>query len=182
MRDGKKTYDFDDFVDRPRGQTVVLKRAVDRVGAVAHLLRQSGHREAAAQTAAAVRALSAGFEGSKPVFLLADSPGLAAVLGFYLPADLPLPPATATRLRCHIPARHAVESDFSFWPGYAGENSWAQADALFVSEDPVPAALDDLRHQFRQIDRFGRIEIVRGGWPVRTLSFFACRSWQGPAR
>jgi hypothetical protein len=141
-----------------------------------------GHREAAAQTAAAVRALSAGFEGSKPVFLLADSPGLAAVLGFYLPPDLPLPPATATRLRCHIPARHAVESDFSFWPGYAGETSWAQADAIFVSEDPVPPALDDLRHQFRQIDRFGRIEIVRGGWPVRTLSFFACRSWQGPAR
>jgi hypothetical protein len=141
-----------------------------------------GHREAAAQTAAAVRALSHGPEGSKPVFLIADSPEMAAILEFYLPDDLPLPPAATTRLRCHVPARQAVESDFSFWPGYSGETAWLLADALFVSEAATPAALDDLRHQFRQIDRFGRIEIRRGGRPVRPLSFFACRSWQGPAR
>lgn len=141
-----------------------------------------GHREAAAQTAAAVRALSHDSGGARPVFLMADSPERAAILAFYLPADLPLPPATATRLRCHVPARHAVENDFSFWPGYAAETTWVQGDALLVSEAAAPPVLDDLRHQFRQIERFGRIEIRRGGRPVRSLSFFACRSWQGPAR
>ena len=65
--------------------------------------RSLGWQEAAAQTAAAARALAAGSAAARPVFLIADSPGLAASLGFYLPADLPLPAPTVTRLRCHVP-------------------------------------------------------------------------------
>jgi 4-amino-4-deoxy-L-arabinose transferase-like glycosyltransferase len=141
-----------------------------------------GWRETAAQTAAALRALGTGSEGARPVFLVAESPELAAILAFYLPRDLVPPPATVTRLRCHVPATLAVENDFSFWPGYADEPGWKGGDALFVAESAKPVALDALAHQFRQIDDFGRIEIRRGHWPVRPLSFFACRSWSGPAR
>lgn len=141
-----------------------------------------GWRESAAQTAAAWRTLKSGSGPSRPAFLLADTPELAAVLAFYLPPDLALPAATTTSLRCHLPARLAVESDFSFWPGYSEEPGWQGSDALLVSESADPPALALLSHQFRQLESLGRIEIRRGGWPVRTLSFFACRSWRGPAR
>jgi hypothetical protein len=52
---------------------------------------------------------------------------------------------------------------------------------LFVSEVDSPPALTLLSQQFRHLERLGQVEIRRGGWPVRTLSFFACRSWRGPA-
>ena len=67
-------------------------------------------------------------------------------------------------------------------PGYADEPAWQGHDALFVSELDDPAALGLLSHQFRQLESLGRIEIRRGGWPLRSLTFFACRSWRGPAR
>jgi len=149
----------------------------------------NGWREAAAQTAAASRALttspanaSPGPASARPVFLIAETPALAAALDFYLPAGLPLPPPTTTRLRCHVPARLAAEDDFASWPGYAEEAGWTGFDALFVSEAAAPPALAVLNRQFRQLESLGRIEIRRGGRPLRSLSFFACRSWRGPAR
>lgn len=141
-----------------------------------------GWRETTAHTAAALRALAAGPETRGPAFLIAESPELASVHEFYLPGDLPMPPAAATRLRCHVPARQAVDSDFSLWPGYADEAGWAGFDALFVSESDDPGALEVLSRQFERLEKLGRIEVRRGRWPVRSVSFFACRSWRGPAR
>ena len=80
-----------------------------------------------------------------------------------------------------LPARLAIDSDFSWWPGYTQEPTWTGYDALFVSEVDSPPALTLLSQQFRHLERLGQVEIRRGGWPVRTLSFFACRSWRGPA-
>lgn len=147
-----------------------------------------GWRESAAQTAAAQRALAARTgdegapaEGTRPVFLIAETPALAAALGFHLPAGLPLPSGSRTSLRCHVPARLAVDSDFAHWPGYADEPGWAGHDALFVAETAEPPALALLSHQFRHLESLGRVEIRRGRRPVRILSFFACRSWRGPA-
>jgi hypothetical protein len=155
-----------------------------------------GWRETAAQTAAAWRTLTPAVTSTPAtttspvaptpvspsrVFLIADSPALAATLAFHLPPDLPLPAATTTTLRCHLPARLAIDSDFAWWPGYAQEPTWIGYDALFVSEVDSPPALTLLSQQFRHLERLGQVEIRRGGWPVRTLSFFACRSWRGPA-
>lgn len=141
-----------------------------------------GWRESTAQTAAALRTMSTARGASGPVFLIADSPELAAIHEFYMNDDWPLPKATTTRIRCHVPARHAVDSDFSVWAGYADESSWAGLDALFVSESAEPASLEVLSRQFARLESLGRIEVRRGRWPVRNLSFFACRSWRGPAR
>lgn len=159
-----------------------------------------GWRETAAQTAAAWRTLTPAVtsdpgtavttptSGKTPapdppsrVFLIADSPALAASLAFHLSPDLPLPASTTTTLRCHVPARLAIDSDFAWWAGYAQEPAWTGYDALFVSEVDSPPALTLLSQQFRHLERLGQVEIRRGGWPVRTLSFFACRSWRGPA-
>ncbi|MFN0130277.1 MAG: ArnT family glycosyltransferase [Verrucomicrobiales bacterium] len=141
-----------------------------------------GWKESTAQTAAALRTIATAQGASQQAFLIAESPGLAAIHEFYMTGDGPFPHASVTRIRCHVPARHAVDSDFSVWVSYADETSWTGLDALFVSESAEPELLEVLSRQFDRLESLGRIEVRRGRWPVRRLSFFACRSWRGPAR
>jgi len=141
-----------------------------------------GWRELADQTSAAHKALMDQDDRGRPVFLIAETPALAAVVEFYLARTDGLPAAEATRLRCHVPARLVVDNDYSFWPGYADEPSWRGLDALFVADAPSPETFAVLGRQFDRLESLGRIEIRRGRWPVRSVEFFACRSWRGPAR
>src|SRR5690606_5514766 len=106
-----------------------------------------GWRESAMQTARAASALSRQNDGA-PVFFLAETPGLAASLSFYLPAftdGLPLVQAPHGTPLCQVPRTIAVEDDFAFWPSYGSSQAFAGQAAIFAAESPEPDALALLR-------------------------------------
>lgn len=143
-----------------------------------------GWRESATQTARAASVLSRQ-NGGTPVFFLAETPGLAATLAFYLPQaveGLPLVPGAKGAPLCHVPRTIAVENDFAFWPSYAKGPAFAGHAAIFAAESAQPEALALLRRHFASVESYGAFEVRRGGLPVRKLTLFACRGCQRPTQ
>lgn len=125
-----------------------------------------------------------------PVFLIAESPTLAAELDYYLPADLPLLSPRQNWPRVQVMESPVPTSQFSFWPRYDEDSSLEGDDpisapvlgktALFftdVTNRIGPPAI--LEASFREVSPLMVYEIRRNGAIVRRIKVFACQDYRG---
>jgi 4-amino-4-deoxy-L-arabinose transferase-like glycosyltransferase len=158
---------------------------------------------ATADTVAAVRKQVEKDLGEK-VFLIAGKYQLAAELNFYLPdrrIEQPGHPPV------YLPETQEIQNQFSFWgrydefsepvaaagapapkpgdppanemPELMGENKFIGRSALFFTDDPFRRPPSPLEQSFEEWKVVGRYDIRRRGQPLRTLTFFVLKNYQG---
>ncbi len=123
-------------------------------------------------------------ETGRPVFLMAGSAELAALLEMTTDGKSDaLFAGDARDVRCQAPLRAVVDGDHALWPraDRAADGGYEGRDAVFVVEGEPAEAPGWLTAQFASVSRAGTVEIFRGEWPVRRLTFFACRGYRRPA-
>lgn len=132
---------------------------------------------------------------AQPVFLIANSYGTAAALGFYLrdkrPAGDGHPPI-------YFPESQAIENQFSFWPRYdefvsvpasdlnqnayfteqQGINKFHGRTALYITDRPEEKAPSTIKGGFDRVEMIALIDQKRRGMPVRQWRVFACYEYR----
>ena len=163
----------------------------------AHLVREytwdatrnwQGWQDTAMEAARIVRDLNQ--SSPDPVFLIAESPTLAAALDYYLPADLTLLSPRPEWPRVQVLESPVPTSQYSFWPRYDEDSSLEGDDpisapvlgktALFftdVTNRIGPPSI--IEASFREVSPLMVYEIRRHGAIVRRIKVFACQDYRG---
>ncbi|HEX8311795.1 MAG TPA: glycosyltransferase family 39 protein [Chthoniobacteraceae bacterium] len=155
--------------------------------------RLRGWRSSAEQ----LEALRADFEKSHgaPPFLIANSYGTAANLGFYLRDKRPAGPGHPP---IYFPESPAIENQFSFWPRYdefvsvpadqldpnayfteqQGINPFHGRNALYITDRAEEKAPSTIKEGFNRVEMIAVIDQKRRGLPLRQWRVFACYDYR----
>ncbi len=131
----------------------------------------------------------------QPVFLIANTYGVAADLGFYLkdkriegPGHPPI----------YFPESQAIENQFSFWPRYdefrsvdpaqmpkdayfseeQGVNPFHGRSALYITDRAEEKPPSTIKGGFERVEMIACIDQTRRGLPLRQWRVFACYNYR----
>ena len=129
--------------------------------------------------------------GGKP-FLVASTPGLAALLGPLIAIDDPERPGVPPVFAAESPS---LSSSYAFWPGYADavssggrgdplytEERWASPflgrNALYITEESLGDLPQTITGAFGAVALLEEVPVLWQGKPT-TLRIFQCEDYQG---
>jgi hypothetical protein len=185
---------MDLFASRPRlaaglRWSVILLALIFSVFAIIDATQAGrGWREAASELTRLFLEKSA--EGQEDLFLIAEDPGLASVLGYHLRNDFVAPAGHPT---VYVRESQDISNQFSLWPSYAdftelgrvadeyfteqeAENAFLGRSALYISrehEDELPQAIGAA---FESVSLFR--ELPGAGNDPRPLYIYLCLNYQ----
>lgn len=134
-------------------------------------------------------------ETGRPVFLIGNSYGTAAILGFYLPGR---PVEGPGHPPVYIIESQNIENQFSFWPRYdeflplrpgqkprdplfseeGGYNPFHGRTALYVTTNAEGVPPSAIQSGFESAEMVALYELQRRGQPLRQIRVFRCTNYR----
>jgi hypothetical protein len=134
-------------------------------------------------------------ETGTPVFLIANSYGASAVLGFYLPGR---PVEGPGHPPVYIVESQNIENQFSFWPRYdeflplkpgqkprdplfseeAGYNPFHGRTALYITTNGETAPPSAIQSGFESFEMIALLDVQRHDQKLRQVRVFRCRNYR----
>lgn len=142
--------------------------------------RWRGWRATAAEVERVVRA--AAEHTGREVLLIARDERLAAVLDFYLPADLPALVPSPAYPRVHTLPSPVPDNDAFFRPRFddaeaVRTGAFAGAAALYFTDSAAAVPPEPLRSRFASVTPVAVWDVLQGGLPLRRIRAFACHEF-----
>ena len=148
----------------------------------------NGWRQAASELGRVFLEKSA--EGQDDLFLIAENPGLASVLGYHLRNDFVSP---AGHPSVYVPESQDISNQFAFWPSYAdftetgrvtdeyfteqqAENAFLGRSALYITHERSGDLPQSIKAAFDSVILFR--ELSGAGDDARPLYFYLCQIYQ----
>jgi hypothetical protein len=133
------------------------------------------------QAAGMLRSVLSTLPVEQKAFLLAEKWDLAAELSYYLPKDISVwQPAGHPRVHClqSLLPDHPYASFPRYDAKYTAESTYNDRMAIYITDSTTAEAPPvGLRERFASCEMLSVVNVIHGGYVVRTLKFFACHRY-----